>query len=347
MQPNVSRQTDVVACGSTIGNLLRFLEGEDKPFRMLVELVGETTVVTRRENTPQELIPNVQGYGHSFPEAYTTWEPEVKGSTSHQRVLSYRFGGLGFLLRFEGDGYIVDEDGGRADAPSASSRTDNLDVAAELDVLSDELTGSGVRSKLPEKTDTGLKVLCAGKLVQQDPMFDLKTRSVRKKEAETFDVTLGDQLKRLWIAQIPSFLLAYHVRGVFEEIHVKNVRDAVHDWESTHVDLLSRLAALLHHIIGHVRAKSDHKVELRHDAVGVLEIREQLAGAGDAVSEAVKRLWEDGQAGASCETSPGDAALADDAASEGSSTRDWDDEFEPDYTACSAEDCGYCGRCSY
>lgn len=347
MQPNLFEQTDVVACGSTIGNLLRFLSGEDKTFRILVELVGETVFFIRRENTPREIIPDVHGYGHSFPETYTTWDSEVKGSTSHQRVISYRFGGLGFLLRFEGDGYIIDGEDSTKDTSAQTFRTGDLEVGAEIDLLSAEMAGNRVTSKLPEHVDNGLHVIHAGKLVSQDHMFDLKTRSIRKKETETLEMTLNDQLKRLWVAQIPKFILAYHNRGIFEDIHIRDVQNEVNGWETRQVDTLSRLAALIHHIISLVTTRPDHKLELRHNAVGVLEIREQLSDAGDALSEKVKELWEDGKDRASRESSPDLKVCENDTPSEGSSTHGWDDGFEPDFTACSAEDCGYCGRCSY
>ena len=52
------------------------------------------------------LIPDIYGYGHSFPEVHTMWEPEVKGLSSHQHVIQYDFGGLKFLVRSESDGYL-------------------------------------------------------------------------------------------------------------------------------------------------------------------------------------------------------------------------------------------------
>lgn len=330
-----------------MGNLLRFLQGEDKPFRILVDLVGETVFLTRRENTPRELIPDVRGYGHAFPEAYTTWDPEVKGSISHQRVVSYRFGGLSFLLRFEGDGYITGKESNEENSYLTTSSTNTLDVDAELDLLSTAFAGNQLTSKMPGDTDNGLKVLRAGKLVKQHNIFDLKTRAIWKKETETFEATVCDQSKRLWVTQIQNLILAYHTRGVFDDILVRNVQAEVNDWETTHVDVLSRLAALIRHIIDLVRARSDHKIELRHDAVGVLEIREQLADAGDVLSEPMKKLWEDGDDHRSRDSFPGANVPEVDSALEDSRTSGWDEDFVPDFTACSAEDCGYCGRCRY
>lgn len=84
-------EIDLFACSRTLGDLLRFVRGVDKSFRILVEAVGNTVFFVRRENSPTELIPDVRGYGHSFPEAYTTWGSNVKKSESHQRIVGYQF----------------------------------------------------------------------------------------------------------------------------------------------------------------------------------------------------------------------------------------------------------------
>ncbi|EGY16034.1 uncharacterized protein VDAG_07198 [Verticillium dahliae VdLs.17] len=93
-----STPIDIVACGSTLGNLLRFTSGDEKPFRMLVNVVGSTVHLIRREKSPNETIDDVRGYGHTFPDAYTTSDREARGSASHQRILSYCFGGLRSVL---------------------------------------------------------------------------------------------------------------------------------------------------------------------------------------------------------------------------------------------------------
>lgn len=219
--PGLAGRADVFACGSTLGNLLRFVRGEDQPFRMLVERAGPTVFLVRRGNGPREVIPDVRGYGHAFPEAYTTWEPAVRGSVTHQRVISYRFGGFRFLVRFEGDGYMVgeekDEAGGAGGAGGAGSRErcvpPEREVNDMLDELSTALAGNHVTPTAPDEETKGLKVLRAGDLVEQDHIFELKTRSVKRKEADTFEDTFGDQLPRLWVAQIPKFVLAYRESG--------------------------------------------------------------------------------------------------------------------------------------
>ena len=97
---------DVVGCGSTLGNLLRFAAGADRSFHFKVEYIGKTLFLVRQEQSPTELLQGVRGYGHTFPEAYTTWDFEMRGSASHQRLIQYSFGGLKLIVRSETDGYL-------------------------------------------------------------------------------------------------------------------------------------------------------------------------------------------------------------------------------------------------
>jgi hypothetical protein len=345
-----ARENDVVACGSTLGNLLRFIRGEDKQFRFLVELVEGAVFFIRRENTPRELIPDVRGYGHSFPEAYTTWDADVKGSVSHQRVLSYRFGGLRFLTRFEGDGYVMAKGKDEGGSHTGPTRANAENPRGAVDGLAAMLDQNRVSAVVPP-TASELTVSSAGKLVDQECIFDLKTRSIRKKETATVEDTFSEQLPRLWVSQVPKFILAYHDRGKFENITVRDARKDVKTWEREQADVLSRLAALIHHIIDVVKSRPDGKLELRHVKVGVLEVREQLADAGDALSDRVKALWakERGMAdGVTSEREDLDHDQDQDQDfDDNEDGYDWDERSEPDFTACSADDCGYCGRCSY
>ncbi|PSR97391.1 hypothetical protein BD289DRAFT_458951 [Coniella lustricola] len=379
MDPTIAPTIDLVACSSTIGNLLRFVKATDKKFRILVESVGNTVFLIRRENTPRELIPDVKGYGHSFPEAYTSWDAEVKGSTSHQRVLSYRFGGLRCLVRFETDGYVFDKDNGGPEHSRSANSPTNIGISGAVDELTAALTGNLVAPVVSTANSDELQIVRVGEIVKQESLFELKTRSVKCKQGDHPQDTLGEQLPRLWVAQLSKFILAYHSRGMFEkEITIKDVRNEVKAWEKDNVDDLSRLAALLHRIMAIVRARPDGKLELRHDAVGVLEIREQTTDVDGALSERVQKLWlkdedEDAQSASADQKTDNLGPSVKPEGTErtkpesGPDWHDWHDEISwdvqdfdsdmeigwndnesvPDFTACSAEDCGYCGKCMY
>src|SRR4051794_17772894 len=112
-----------------MGNLLRFASSEAMPFRFDVDPVGDTVILVRRESSPKELIKDLRGYGHTFPEKYTTWDTEVKQSCSHQRIIHYGFGGLQFLLRSETDGYPKQTG---AEVPSSTAIPENMSSLSDI-----------------------------------------------------------------------------------------------------------------------------------------------------------------------------------------------------------------------
>lgn len=323
---------DIVACGSTLGNLLRFVRGQDKSFRILVEMVEGTVFFVRRENSPTELIPDIRGFGHSFPENYTTWDRDVKGSASNERLLRYNFGGLRFLVRFGADGYI--EEPGRATGKTTTASAASSKASAEVSEILSSLDDTRISSKASAAYSAGLKIQSAGSLVDQSCIFDLKTRSIKKR----FNDTLGEELPRLWVAQIPKFILAYHDWGLFKDIQIHDVRDKVKAWEETHKDDLAKLASLVHQINAHVRTNQSKKLELSHDGKGVLEVREALDDANDALSPTVKATWIAGRQDARSNEANEEKSSGDD------DIVGWKDDTEGDFTNCSGS-CGYCGRC--
>ncbi|KAJ0384089.1 hypothetical protein COL922a_009141 [Colletotrichum nupharicola] len=323
---------DIVACGSTLGNLLRFIRGDEKPFRMLVEVVGNTVHLIRRENSPKETIPNVRGYGHTFPEAYTTWDADVRGSASHQRILQYTFGGLRCIVRHEGDGYLRDK-------LTSSSKPKLLGKGrgSTLEELIASFEGNGVASVNPVPSSE-LHIQPGGFDVPQSAVFDLKTRS-NMRRGQDF---LGEELPRMWVAQIPNFVLAYHDRGRFNDIEVMDVSEKIRDWEREMNGKLSQLGALLHRIIGLARTQPGGKLEISRQLLDRLEIRAQTSGVTPAFSEGVSVKWASwlGQPVMSSEDEDVDEVAGGDLT--------WSDgeDVGDDFTACS-QDCSYCGRCKY
>lgn len=346
---------DIIACGKTLEQLLDFICGTDKMFRMLIELVEGSVFFVRRENSPFERLSNVRGYGHSFPEAYTTWDDEVKSSTTNHRIISYQLGGLNFLVRSRGDGYLPDESDERGESvceswASARPGIQEMANAVTEDVLSDRLAAGHLAPYAPAKGRKKLRVLCTGELVRQDRVFELKTRSIRRKEGPAFEDTFTEQLPRLWVSQTPNFILAYHQHGLFEEIHINNVDSDIKEWERRQAGKLSRFAALIHRIVEMVKARPDGKLELRHVVPGRLEVREQLADAGHALSQRVHAMWVQARKGDSksfAADDVGDDGEEDDGSAFHGLEEDDGADIDPDYTACSADRCGYCGRCSY
>jgi hypothetical protein len=287
-EPGLPCTVDIVACGSTLGNLLRFVRGDDKAFRMSLELVHGTTFLIRRENSPKETIRGIRGHGHTFPEANTTWDPDVKGSASHQRVLRYSFGGLGLLVRFESDGYISDTATKRV-LPSTGRSSDTTAIPTP-DMLSDMLSSNDISLRTPAGASK-LEILKGGSLVSQSAVFDLKTRGAWKRDQDI----LGEEIPRLWVAQIPKFILAFHHKGVFDDVQVQDVTGKVKSWERQNAGDLRHLAALLHRLVKLLSERPDGRMEVRHTGSGTLEVYSQLSDVYPALSPGSKALWKTGR----------------------------------------------------
>lgn len=336
---------DIVACSSTLGNLLRFARGEHHPCRMLVEVVGNTVHLIRRENSPRQIIPNVWGYGHTFPEAYTSWDPPVGGSACHQRIMRYKFGGLGCIVRFGADGYLPEKAGAHEWLRSKGKGEESSKVEIDLNSLGELNLSAGnhsVPADVSAENESRLHISVAGSSVPQKAVFDLKTRSIRRKVEE--EEIINSELPRLWLAQIPNLILAYHSFGTFDEIEIIDVNPVVTKWVSEKESELRRFGLLLRKIVDIARKKDNGKLEIvRHENEDFLQVREQTPDVLPALSLGTKKRWERWLAGNSSIAKHGNTvgSEVERGAIDGSS--DPSDEKQ-DYTACDDE-CGYCGHC--
>ncbi|KAJ9161032.1 Geranylgeranyl pyrophosphate synthetase [Coniochaeta hoffmannii] len=347
LDPNLPADLDIVACYSSLGHLIRFALGKEKSFRILVQAVDSTVFFVRRENSPTEKLEGIKGYGHTFPEAHTTWDPEMKGSDTSHRILKYSFGGLRMLVRAEADAYVPDRVGqalpsGSSSRPaaktaSASPSTTSADIADLTQYLQGLLsTETTIPSPSPSPSIPSITTISSSPTtpIPQSQILEIKTRTLWK---ETREDTVAEEMPKLWLAQIPNFLVAYHDRGTFPaDVPVQDVRPRVERWERLARRDLAAFAALLHEVIRLVRGRQDGKLELCRSGMGGLEVREQLGDAGEVLSAGLKERWRDGNNNSGNE---GDGVVADLDASD-------DDPWEDgqDWTFCSVE-CEYCGWC--
>ncbi|KAL9056710.1 MAG: hypothetical protein Q9162_002779 [Coniocarpon cinnabarinum] len=113
-------------------------------------------------------------------------------------------------------------------------------------------------------------------VVPQAAIFDLKTRSARKKG----DNFLSEQLPHLWLTQAPNFILAFHQWGSFTDIKIIKAEE-VSNWESTNGPIFCAFAALLKKIIVaawqsprgllevEYKGKEEHSLNIREVGEGV------------------------------------------------------------------------------
>jgi len=275
LEPDFDLQAvDVMGCGSTMGNLLRLVSSQGRPFRFDVDLIGETVFFVRHESSPAELIKDLRGYGHTFPEMYTTWNSDVGQSCSHQRIVQYEFGGLRFLIRSETDGYVKEPTSSRS-----SSTTKSLSSTSDM-------LGTMSMGNVGPSTGQKLLLKIQGDKIPQDRIFDIKTRS----EHVVFD--LNEIIPRLWINQTPRFLLAYHSYGLFRNPSVKDVRQDVLAWQDSNSTTLGRFHALIKRILDVVRDSVNQQIEVSWDGQGPLLITEQIGEGRRVLPPDLYCHWE-------------------------------------------------------
>ncbi|RMZ91686.1 hypothetical protein DV736_g1111, partial [Chaetothyriales sp. CBS 134916] len=282
-----AKDIDIITCSSALGNLSRFARGVEKEFRIILASVGTTVFFVRRESSPTTLIPNVRGYGHTFPEEYTTWEKDVKNSVSHQRIIQYRFGGLHLLVRFEVDGYQRQEDGTSNVPLEPNSLIDDASINSSFATLGTTSIG---RTK---PTGQGrIQIKEGGHPISHQRIFDIKTRSAFDFQTRTIkkEIDLTDLIPRLWVSQIPTLVVAYHDRGLFEDIRIQDMRKDVEKWERENAENLGRLASLLHEL-AEIARSSRTGLEICRSESGPLEIRRLANDGVEALPSQLRDMW--------------------------------------------------------
>jgi hypothetical protein len=267
---------DVVGCGNTLGNILRFCGGSDRDFRFNIDMVDNTVFFVRKESSPIALISDICGYGHTFPEAHTFWEQDVRGSAFHQRIIQYDFGGLKFMVRSESDGYLKKEADLDTKIITETKASESTEVEALLQdekrSLFDTLT---VTSKHIDAAQS-LKVKLGGRKIPQKAIFDLKTRA--KKTRRPID--MDEIYQRLWANQTAYFIFAEHFGGSFDpqDIQTISISEGMAVWEKNQTALLKRYQAVIMELISATKSSATGKLQVIRKANGPLEIQERVAG---------------------------------------------------------------------
>lgn len=119
LQPNLDMTTIcVITDRNSLRKLLAFASVNARdPFRIDVEMVGDTMVLIRREKSNVQHIrkDDDQGYGHEFEKAFSTFDKDLRGSRSHHRIVQYDLGAMKCLLRFEADAYVYGDEPSETD----------------------------------------------------------------------------------------------------------------------------------------------------------------------------------------------------------------------------------------
>ncbi|KAL9098975.1 MAG: hypothetical protein Q9163_005458 [Psora crenata] len=239
------RPIDVVTDRNNIRKLLSFINPGStrnglETFTINIEVAKNTAIFSRAETATHEFIGpyEFRGFGHEFEKVYTT--SQIRGSTGHHRILSYRFSDLNFIVRHETDGYVA---GTRT--PSSNSKEPESD---SLSSMLGSLSLSPTKSP-PNTTLTGSKLTIKGEgqVIPLESTLEIKTRVIHK------PLEIQEVAPQLWISQTPKLVRAYHSKGTFQRPEVEDVAALIKRWEERNQTGLRKLAALINKILNVVK----------------------------------------------------------------------------------------------
>ena len=258
-------------------------------FQFGVEVVGSTVLFVRKEFATRDHIPpgTFQGYRRAFEEAYTNLKPAAKGSTSHHRVMRYRFAGLRFLVRSSFDAYLENlvpkttGGGPRPDVVNDSTTWAEKEVPKVEDLVP-YLAATSLSAPAPSVKDqpdppdiTVVQAFphkdrwnhdveeteeMATDEIPHQALVELKTRF--KFAKSNFDI--ASRLPDMWLAQTPNFIIALHqnvnTRWVrekysrprlaeFVDLDILDMRTKVRQWEEDNAEVLEKLGRILRRIV--------------------------------------------------------------------------------------------------
>ena len=272
---------NLVTCATVLENLLRFLTSTERSFRFNAEHIGDAVFFVSKGTSPREGLTDVRGYGHTYPDAYTTWAPDLTDSVCHQRLVRYHFGNLECLLQFKADGYLEER---LSDATGTKGAASQKPHGEEASSLATQTAAISLNSMTPSNQPK-LTVRTRGMEVPQSSVFELKTRSTQ------YETALDPILLRLWLTQVPNLILARHTYGKFADAVPQDMTSDVRDWEKRNQRLLGWLHALLLRLIDAVKHSKDQKVEVRRIGEGPLEIRRVAQSSWNALPGDLKAQW--------------------------------------------------------
>lgn len=235
---------DVITDRNNIRKLLSFINpgsatNGPEPFTIGVMTIGKTTILCREEPAATQVIGPLEfrGFGHEFERSYTT--SQIQDSTGHHRIISYQFGGLNFVVRYEADGYVAENLS--LGSPDSKKADDLVTSMGSLSLF--PIPGHTVDVPVKSK----LTIEHKGQIVPHESILEIKTRRSNRPLAIR---EIGPQL---WVSQTTKLVRAYHNRGVFPQPYVEDIGAHVKNWEESNQLELRELSALINEIIRVVR----------------------------------------------------------------------------------------------
>lgn len=212
---------DFVIDAAAIESMLAFIQFEPNDHNLKVELVNRTVFIASEES---------ERYPYSYQplvDDALTWEDCVKDSISHQRVLSYVFGGHRILIRCSAHGYLPGSAGEAAEGKEGKEPVAEKDNGSSAPRFGASAKGFPVAHR-------------CGETIPQEAIFDFKGN---EKGAPRNSPSEGD-IGWMWIRQV-SKIMAVETGGAYNNAKVQDTTSLLHQWEDKNRLDLVQLADLL------------------------------------------------------------------------------------------------------
>lgn len=181
---------DIITDCNSLRKLFRFIttRGDaaaiDKEFKIYAEAINNTVVFTRWEKETLEADTGAfRGFGHTFEQKFTKLARGMEGTTGHNRVCRYRFGGLELLVRFSADAFLrsrdLPEGSGGVQGESASP----MGAGGEKEGKAE--SGAGSAPEAGEKAGKESMGLAGGELKQQKSSTATKSTQSEDEDEES------------------------------------------------------------------------------------------------------------------------------------------------------------------
>ncbi|PVH92136.1 geranylgeranyl pyrophosphate synthetase [Periconia macrospinosa] len=220
-------EVDIIVNRNSLRKLLDFVSGKQQyAFRMDLHMVKDTLFICRRERNFGSLVhgPHDPGFGHSFEDAFTKTEEELKSSGGHHRVIRYRLGQLNCIVRFEVDAYYEDSDESNSASTSPQALEDAINLMAHLD-----LNQAPPQSAMKGAT----MVVRRGTFVSSSKLAEIKLGKS------------AGAIPQLWFGRTPHLLTGKHDGGVVNSTRHTHEGLRFGEWEADNQDKLRKLVSLL------------------------------------------------------------------------------------------------------
>ncbi|KAL4063769.1 hypothetical protein J3A83DRAFT_969411 [Scleroderma citrinum] len=274
------QELDLVTDRNNLRKLLRCINQQhDEAFRIDVDLVGKTCLLTRRDEVTKETITEFRGFGHEYEKAATKPRRGSEAEVGHHRIVTYDFGGLRVLLRYEVDA-------------CTESKSDDSDLLTSFSSLTigDQRPTSQQDLAYVNRFGIRVKLTNPRSVVPQSRVIEIKTRSSHR----TLD--WKEAYPQLYLSQTPYLYLAKHTKGSFHPVEKINLNgQAVIPYANEAKGAMSKLEVLLGSILKAVRKQGEGKPLSLVYSEGKLKLYKRKEGSGKPIDVEISRKFHGGK----------------------------------------------------